>query len=568
MMSAYLQGCKLDVTWLVRARTVSTPDRRPFSPWLYLSQCGLTEMQVEHLFTIPIAEDAPTRVAAVYQSRPTALKPLAEKLVSLANQAGGVLSGRRFDSLGALVLALLAEQAAPGTDAASPLCEPLVRQLCLLFSGFADRAEYGGRDVWLCKKAQARSAAGRRGGGLTRVVQVLAADLMYALGSRDPYDRPSHSPSIVVFLMTADCSRFRFADADQLTCCADNVVPAVLRQLGVLRLSERLAADIDGGVSVAGDREVCMPREVPVRAGAEERRLQVELRALSVVAVDELARVAQQSGKVGAAASCLMLSVCSLTSVTAVVECDRYQLLLVAAGQGTGVPRRAAAQQQAHVVLLKRTRIHKSNSVFLARFQSRLPVCGTRRRYKLPHRDLTRPARHAVVVAVAVVAVGSQGNVPLAGTGRQQRTPRRKPCRAHRVRRGGKAAQRLTVGGGEEADQAVLGAGAQHAAERVHVEADALVGVARPAEVEQEARGVAQVPTVDARALAAASEQQRARRVEGHLRDARVARQRGHHVARARVDERGRVGERARSEQVAARGHAQRRDDACTARHT
>jgi len=65
----------------------------------------------------------------------------------------------------------------------------------------------------------------------------------------------------------------RFDDLDDLTLFADNLVPHVLRMLGILVYEIRLAARIDG--------------EKPISSGSEE---EVEIRAVALHAVERLAR--------------------------------------------------------------------------------------------------------------------------------------------------------------------------------------------------------------------------------------------------------------------------------------
>lgn len=48
-----------------------------------------------------------------------------------------MLQGRRFNTLGALILSLIEAQGAAG-----PLAEPVVRELCTLFPAFADKTPY------------------------------------------------------------------------------------------------------------------------------------------------------------------------------------------------------------------------------------------------------------------------------------------------------------------------------------------------------------------------------------------------------------------------------------------
>jgi hypothetical protein len=91
---------------------------------------------------------------------------------------------------------------------------------------FADVSPYAGRTVPFYKRAQ-----------------LAAADLNRALGGAPPAD---------------------FADRDNLTAFADNLVPHVLRLDGALRYDPALVARIAAGDPLAHDS----PEEVEIRAGA------------------------------------------------------------------------------------------------------------------------------------------------------------------------------------------------------------------------------------------------------------------------------------------------------------
>jgi hypothetical protein len=88
--------------------------------------------------------------------------------------------------------------------------------------------------------------------------QITCADLAGALGGRD---------------------LGRFDDLDDLTLFADNLVPHVLRMLGILVYEVRLAARID--------------REEPIPGGTEE---EVEIRAVALHAVELLVRSCTRRG--------------------------------------------------------------------------------------------------------------------------------------------------------------------------------------------------------------------------------------------------------------------------------
>jgi len=107
------------------------------------------------------------------------------------------------------------------------------------FPAFNDVSTYEGNQIFILKK-----------------VQLLAADLYRTLKGKT--------------------DKFEFVDIDQLTIMADNVVPAMLRKLKILELSDSLAKHIDEGK--------------PLPSGTQE----VELRALSIVACEEIVKLVKE----------------------------------------------------------------------------------------------------------------------------------------------------------------------------------------------------------------------------------------------------------------------------------
>lgn len=109
--------------------------------------------------------------------------------------------------------------------------------------GFRDHSVYKGHQVFLYKRAQ-----------------IFAADLWGAFKGKGYGE---------------------FNDIGEITIFADYIVPAVLRQLGVLKYSAALAATIEANVEIG--------------SGSEE---EVELRACSVCAVEKMRELIQKkSGK-------------------------------------------------------------------------------------------------------------------------------------------------------------------------------------------------------------------------------------------------------------------------------
>ena len=112
-----------------------------------------------------------------------------------------------------------------------------------LTSGFRDHSLYKGHQVFLYKRAQ-----------------IFAADLWGAFNGQGYGE---------------------FNDIGSITIMADYIVPAVLRQLGVLKYSSTLASIIDANSEIG--------------PGSEE---EVELRACSIYAVEKMRElISMKSGK-------------------------------------------------------------------------------------------------------------------------------------------------------------------------------------------------------------------------------------------------------------------------------
>jgi len=171
--------------------------------------------QCHDIFGIPVRSDA-------------ALDALMQLFASHLNEAGGMLQSRYQGQ----VLNLLLDC----KKSAVRLAETVA-----LWPGFADVTNYDGLPVPIYKRAQ-----------------ILAADMHLALGGTGLAD---------------------FNDLAQLTIFADNMVPHVLRQDGILTYAPDLAAAIEAGVEIAPDT-------------AEE----VELRAVAIHAAECLVLSAQEQG--------------------------------------------------------------------------------------------------------------------------------------------------------------------------------------------------------------------------------------------------------------------------------
>lgn len=264
--------------------------------------CDVALYDVANYFNLSKGMDIEVEVMpAVYESKPGPLRPLAKQICAALNSTGKVLKERGYKTLGAFVLAAVSDRSAKrGADGGSagtiastnvsgsgsagagagagssggaeeakatdgavgeavavvtagaagdantgpspavtapaaggPSAAALVELLVTTFPGFRDIHAVDGTDVYVCKKAQ-----------------IAVADLYRLFGSSEP--------------------SLNFTDINDLTVFTDNVVPAVLRKLGVIKVSDELAGKIEG-------RE-----ELP--AGPTE----VRLRAAAIVAADDI----------------------------------------------------------------------------------------------------------------------------------------------------------------------------------------------------------------------------------------------------------------------------------------
>ena len=158
-----------------------------------------------------------------------ALSRLSNLIVGVFQQTGESLQQKGKKDLAELIW----EQVSLPHSGAADLVKVLVEAI----PAFADIHWYKGKEIHILKKAQ-----------------LLCADLERHLGARYP-------------------AQFHFHDVAELTVMSDNVLPAVLRKFGILKLSESLSKRIDHSETLPpGDEEV-------------------ELRALAVNACEKIVSV-------------------------------------------------------------------------------------------------------------------------------------------------------------------------------------------------------------------------------------------------------------------------------------
>ncbi|OQR93367.1 hypothetical protein ACHHYP_02617 [Achlya hypogyna] len=184
---------------------------------------GLSLESVASYFSLPTERDEQLS-PGIYIAKPGPLKPLAEAIQQVLNDAGRIVLERGFDDLGAFLTAQI-KGATPTTAAA------LVETLATTFPAFRDVSPDG--SVVLLKKAQC-----------------FVASLYRRFHAEDP--------------------AFAFEDIANLTAFSDNVLPCVLRAMGILQYTDELADQIASNTLLP-------------KGGVE-----VELRAAAVVACDKI----------------------------------------------------------------------------------------------------------------------------------------------------------------------------------------------------------------------------------------------------------------------------------------
>jgi len=197
-------------------------------------------------FNLPLRMEQPLNLgqngsstgSAVTTLVDTPLRPLANMIAKVLNETGKILQEKECKNLAEFVLRTLSSTS---THKAATLTSSLAHT----FPAFNDTAVYGSekKQVFILKKAQ-----------------LLAGDIHRTLGGKDK-----------LFLMD---------DYERLTVFTDNVLPAVLRKLGILHLSDSLAQKVDNGELLP--------------AHSEE---EIELRVLSIQACEKIIETLREQHK-------------------------------------------------------------------------------------------------------------------------------------------------------------------------------------------------------------------------------------------------------------------------------
>jgi len=202
--------------------------------------------EVATLFHFPVMRMCEV-MPGLERSQPNQLRPLADRLSAALLSAASTLRSLSFPDFASFIRHQLQRIHSSTTSTNSPsssssssssrtstCLDPaaqLVSAIVTHFPSFADHALYNDEiQVAFHHKAQ-----------------LLVADLYRELRTEDEI--------------------FNFADIDRLTVCADNVVPAILRELGILQVSEELGKRIDSGEELeSGSQEELELRSCAVQA--------------------------------------------------------------------------------------------------------------------------------------------------------------------------------------------------------------------------------------------------------------------------------------------------------------
>eukprot|EP01112_Ceratiomyxa_fruticulosa_P001352 TRINITY_DN1141_c0_g1_i2.p1 TRINITY_DN1141_c0_g1~~TRINITY_DN1141_c0_g1_i2.p1 ORF type:complete len:350 (+),score=52.01 TRINITY_DN1141_c0_g1_i2:273-1322(+) len=196
----------------------------------YLNSVTLGDIQ--SLFDIKIDQDVPHEsIPGLYISRPSALRPFADKIHSVISTCGRKLAELQCRDFSHYLQKIMEE---------NPSVDRFISMLSRDFPPFSDQGKLSdGTDVYLFSKAQR-----------------LIHDLILATSaSRE---------------LQGAFGYVRFLDPKQLTVFSDNVLPAILRHEGVLQYSPHLSSIVDG--------------QQPIPSGP----LETELRAVTVEACEQI----------------------------------------------------------------------------------------------------------------------------------------------------------------------------------------------------------------------------------------------------------------------------------------
>uniref|UniRef100_K3XBZ5 Queuosine 5'-phosphate N-glycosylase/hydrolase n=1 Tax=Globisporangium ultimum (strain ATCC 200006 / CBS 805.95 / DAOM BR144) TaxID=431595 RepID=K3XBZ5_GLOUD len=175
---------------------------------------------VANFFNIPLEKDEEISTG-IYIAKPGPLKPLAQMIQQVLNECGEKLAERNYEDFGAFVVANLRSDATK-----PPSAVYLVEQLTSVFPAFDDHREVRGEKCYFLKRAQ-----------------LAVSSLQRRFKESNP--------------------EYTFHDFKELTALSDNVIPCVLKALGILEYDADLEQTINSGEFLPAGVHEC-----EVRAGA------------------------------------------------------------------------------------------------------------------------------------------------------------------------------------------------------------------------------------------------------------------------------------------------------------
>lgn len=200
---------------------------------------SMTPYRAAEIFQFPIDREVhPPNMPFVTMTEANELRPLAEGIANVLNTTGEFLKTHGYKDLATFILDVTRPQPNQKPSAAR-----LVGHLVKAFPGLNDTYTFYDERVYLLKKAQ-----------------ILTYHVWMFFHEQDP-------------------ERFAFADIDDLTVFADNVVPTMLVHLGIIEIPEDWQKDIDDNKDIGVERATAM-------------------RAASVVACEDICRLSRQNGPI------------------------------------------------------------------------------------------------------------------------------------------------------------------------------------------------------------------------------------------------------------------------------
>eukprot|EP01135_Chromosphaera_perkinsii_P004698 Nk52_evm9s294 gene=Nk52_evmTU9s294 len=191
---------------------------------------NVSAADVGQYFNLPMTVSKEV-VTGMYQDVPSPLVELMDRIANTLRQTGRVLDHLGCFSFAEFISLTFRD---PETNAlpsekdmgevSKRFCATLVTALANNFPGFADIDNFGGRKVYILKKAQ-----------------LLVSELIGKIMARKQQRGITEETELEQFLMSLDLDH---SDVNDMTVFADNVLPTVLEECGVLEYSEKIKEGI------------------------------------------------------------------------------------------------------------------------------------------------------------------------------------------------------------------------------------------------------------------------------------------------------------------------------------